>query len=988
MTPILQVFTMAILAAPAAATAPPTAPATAPALATHSAAQAPATQPAKELLTPIAGATFRLGGPVGRRIDATVKNWLLRAPAANPGMLAMLRLRDRQPAPALVPWAGEFVGKYLVSAILALKLSDDPELDKTVRAVIGELLACQAEDGYLGPFPKPQRLLGNWDLWGHYHVMLALLAWHEHTGDPAALAAARRIGDLVCSTFPPGGRRALSVGADEMNLAMIHGLACLYRVTNEPRYLAMAREIEKDWEKAGDYFRAGLAGAEFFRTRRPRWESLHDLQGLAQLHLITGDDRYRRSFLHHWQSIRRWDRHNNGSFSSGEKASGNPYSPGAIETCCTVAWMAMTVDALRLTGAPEAGDELELSLLNAAMAYTHPSGAWCTYDTPMDGQRAASHHTIVFQARPGTPDLNCCSVNGPRGLTMLADWALMQRGDGVAINYLGPMTAAWKLADQTPCRLETATTYPLDGRVVIRLRPARPTAFTLAIRVPGWAKSARLTAAGQDVAVKAGTYAEVRRTWADGDEAVLDLDMSPRCEAGDLEAFGKVSLYRGPVLLAHDQLQQESDEPLPALDLGAVGAVMNGASSQSREGAGTQPDAGKSPQKAFRGPSPPSAHAVKVSFPQADAQKERAGVFGPWLVVDVPAGQKTVRLCDFASAGSRGNRYVSWLPAGRVPPPPPVCDAPADGSDVPAGLMTFTWRRPASPDTARTHMLAIYDSPALDRCGLEVAGSKGSRATLTAQQTAGLKPNTDYYWRLTARNDAGQSASLGPAKRFRIDPALPPLSAEIFAEPQPGPGGLLVRADLAGTPQPQFGRLARAEGVKPAEGPDGKSGAAVALDGQTGMIVYTVGPFPGRDYTVAFWAAYERKEARLGQFFCAWAGVMDDPLRICVVDGKLSARIEAQSAYSTPPVALAENKWHHLAAVKQGGQLTLYVDGKAAGGAKVPPELNTMARDFALGGNPHYTGASEHLACRLARLAVYNRAMTQQEVAKIAQAGN
>ena len=41
----------------------------------------------------------------------------------------------------------------------------------------------------------------------------------------------------------------------------------------------------------------------------------------------------------------------------------------------------------------------------------------------MDGVREASAHTIVFQARAGTPELNCCSVNGPRVLGMLGEWA-------------------------------------------------------------------------------------------------------------------------------------------------------------------------------------------------------------------------------------------------------------------------------------------------------------------------------------------------------------------------------------------------------------------------------------------------------------------------------------------------------------------------------------------------------------------------------------
>ena len=114
---------------------------------------------------------FRLAGPVGERVEANLDNWLLRAPQANPGMLEMFRVRDRQPVPQLVPWAGEFVGKYLISAVQALRMTDDPRLREQVSNVVADLIATQAEDGYLGPFPKNIRLLKNWDLWGHYHAI-------------------------------------------------------------------------------------------------------------------------------------------------------------------------------------------------------------------------------------------------------------------------------------------------------------------------------------------------------------------------------------------------------------------------------------------------------------------------------------------------------------------------------------------------------------------------------------------------------------------------------------------------------------------------------------------------------------------------------------------------------------------------------------------------------------------------------------------------
>ena len=573
-------------------------------------------------------AHYRFDGPIGQRVAANVDHWLLSAPGANPGMLEMFRVRDRKPVPKLVPWAGEFVGKYLISAIQALRMSGKPELRPVVAGVVKDLIASQAEDGYLGPFPEDQRLRGNWDLWGHYHCMLALLMWHEATGDAPSLKACQRAADLVCATFLDTQLRVRDAGSPEMNMAIIHSLGWLYRLTHLPRYLRMMQEIEKDWESAGDYFRTGLAGVEFFKTPKPRWESLHDLQGLAELYRITGDPRYRTAFTNHWWSIRRWDRRNTGGFSSGEQATGNPYAPTAIETCCTVAWMALTIDMLRLTGDPLAADELDLSTFNGALGAQHPSGRWWTYNTPMDGVREASAHSIVFQARAGTPELNCCSVNGPRGLGALSEWAVMKTPDGLAVNFYGPCSFQGKLADNTPVALEMETDYPLARRVELRVEPLAARPFNLRLRIPAWsnATAVRLNRAAVTNVV-AGSYLELNRRWKAGDRVSLDFDLQLRTVSGEHEAAGKVSLYRGPLLLAFDQRQNEfDDEEIPPLDLQNLG-----------EG-----------RKVFvRG-------------------KSDKNSLQPWIILELPAtGGRQVRLCDFASAGATGTRYRSWLPASK-----------------------------------------------------------------------------------------------------------------------------------------------------------------------------------------------------------------------------------------------------------------------------------------------------------------------------------
>src|SRR4051812_6193476 len=115
---------------------------------------------ARPLLSPIPHSRLTFDGFVGERIRANEEQWLLVAPDANPAMLQMFRDRDREPVRDLVPWAGEFAGKYLTSAVQCLRLTRNARLRDYAARFVGELIATQADDGYLGAFPERFRLTG------------------------------------------------------------------------------------------------------------------------------------------------------------------------------------------------------------------------------------------------------------------------------------------------------------------------------------------------------------------------------------------------------------------------------------------------------------------------------------------------------------------------------------------------------------------------------------------------------------------------------------------------------------------------------------------------------------------------------------------------------------------------------------------------------------------------------------------------------------
>jgi DUF1680 family protein len=416
-----------------------------------------------------------------------------------------------------------------------------------------------------------------------------------------------------------------------MNLAPIHSLCILYRKTGDDKYLAMAKQIADEFEvnadgnpMAGDYICLALDGKEFFQMPRPRWESLHPIMGIAELYWITGDAKYRKAYENIWWSIVKLDRHNNGGFTSGEQAQGNPYHQGAIETCCTIAWMASSVEMLKMTGNSIVADELELSTLNSVIGLHSPTGRWVTYNTPMDGLRKASAHDIVFQAQEGSPELNCCSVNGARGFGMISDWALMHDDSGVVLNYYGESKLETKLKSGNTLKLKQKTKYPLDGSIKIEVSVKNREEFTIKLRMPYWSEMNSVSVNGEKLSgIQPGTYLSVRREWKTGDVIEIGLDMSFHYWKGEKECDGKTSIYRGPILLAYDRRYNSMDpDDIPSLNASAL--------------------SGKS--------------------------VEYKGRLAPILLMEFTSKSGIpLRLCDFGSAGQTGTPYKSWLTVENTP---------------------------------------------------------------------------------------------------------------------------------------------------------------------------------------------------------------------------------------------------------------------------------------------------------------------------------
>lgn len=567
------------------------------------------------------------------RLSAITSGWLLPAPLANPMIINMFRTRERErevtkypwdqnSKVTLLPWSGEFAGKHLLSDELVYRMTSCPVLKKSIDTFVADLVSTQDADGYMGPFPKTERFDNslNWDFWGQYHVINGLLMYYDDTGYKPALDAACKAADLICKTLMPQ-----KIVLNEMNYGIIHCMTNLYIHTGEEHYLKMAQWVIESWGQPNslNYINFALAGKPVVEFPAHRWESAHSWQGIAEMYLITGDEKYKKAFSHIWQNALDGDRHNSGGWTSGEGIQNNPYHQGAIETCCTVAWIAMSTDMLRLTGDSKIADELELSTLNGNIGGMHPSGRWWTYNTPMDGVKKAAIHDINFQHRVGSPELNCCSVNAPRGIGMVQDWAVMKTADGYAVNWYGPCTVQIPMENDNALVIEQKTIYPSDGNVILKIGLKKPVKANMKFRIPTWSEKTLVELNGRHVGnVAPGKYLELNREWRDGDWLEFSFDMSPHYWLGEKECAGKISIYTGPILLAWDQQFNTGErKDIPAIDI-----------------AGLELD----PVVITDYPKPIAAYRIKA--------KNGADIV----------------LCDFATAGMTGTFYQSWLPYGGV----------------------------------------------------------------------------------------------------------------------------------------------------------------------------------------------------------------------------------------------------------------------------------------------------------------------------------
>jgi DUF1680 family protein len=591
----------------------------------------PGTARIADRLTPLPPAAVHLeGGLLGTRVAVNERVRLLHVDEND-----MLDAFERRNAPHQ-DWQGEHVGKFLHAATLAWQNTGDAALKAKLDRVVARLLKTQEADGYLGTYPPAHRWT-SWDVWVHKYDLLGLLTYTQYTGDPAALRACRRVGDLLIRTFGTArGQRDINRSGEHMGMApdsVLEAVVLLYRATDDPRYLRFARYIVSNYDAPGGP--AILASLEKYRSVRrvanaKAYEMLSNFNGLLELYRATGDRRLLNAMLTAWQDVAQNRLYLTGSASSYEVFQDDFHLPNGMksnicETCVTVTWEQLNLQLLRLTGEPKFADQLERSIYNHLLGAQKPTGDDWAYYTPLAG------------SKPYDAATTCCHSSGPRGVALIPEFVVMTGADGgVVVNLYTPGIATAPIVAESKTgkrpgkiTLQILTDYPKSGRVDIRLTAVPPGAhFPLSLRIPAWTPAAnvRINEAQRPLLARPGTYLTLDRNWRKGDTVTLNITLPTHLVMGDHENAGRAAVTYGPLVLALDTACNPKVTRLASAELAAA----------------TQVDFHLAPPQ---------------GRPETGLTFTTRGRVGP------QSGALTLTLTPYADAGGNGkSRYEVWIP--------------------------------------------------------------------------------------------------------------------------------------------------------------------------------------------------------------------------------------------------------------------------------------------------------------------------------------
>ena len=480
--------------------------------------------------------------------------------------------------------------KVIEGAAYVLNVQPDPKLDAYVDGMIAKIAAAQEPDGYIYTTrtidpENPHRWAGKarWvnerndshELYNLGHLFEAAAAHYQATGKKNFLNIATKAADLLVNTFGPG-KRTTWPGHQITEMALVK----LYRVTGKEEYLSLAKFLldergpgnlpagETVNPRGLDYNQAQLKIVEQSEPVGHAVRAMYMYAGMADVAAIEDDERIKAAGDRIWNTLVQSKLYLTGGIGAagGHEGFGDPYDLPNLtaynETCASIGMDYWNHRQFLLHGDAKYIDIMERTLYNGLISGVSLKGDTFFYPNRLE--------SMGNDARQEWFGVACCPGNITRFMASVPGYIYAKKDDALYVNLFAGGTADVDLAGGK-VKVAQETRYPWDGAVKIALTPDTARAFTVNVRIPGWAREEpvpsdlytfldkpaprpTLSVNGSAVPLTiANGYVAIARTWKAGDVIALNLPMPVRrvvAHANVIPDRDRVALQRGPIVYA------------------------------------------------------------------------------------------------------------------------------------------------------------------------------------------------------------------------------------------------------------------------------------------------------------------------------------------------------------------------------------------------------------------------------------------------------
>ena len=511
-------------------------------------------QTLKDSLIPLELKDVKVGGEIGRRIQMTVTNNLLKI-NVDKDFLEPFKLKNSKKS--------EYIGlgKLIDATVKLASYTGDERVITLKNHLIDEITKLQDADGYLGLMAPENRMLVLWDIHEMGYIIFGLINDYNLFGNKQSLAAAKKGADYIVenwSLMPEDWEYKTNVGLHVAITGIDRTMVALYNITHDNRYLdfCLKQHLLKSWDPGivigrrnlieghvYGYMAASLAQLELYRIQ-PDEKLL--IPSMKAMNFITGNNGL--TISGGVGQVEIWTNDQDGRGDLGE-------------TCSTAYQLRVYDNLLRLKGDSRYGDIMERTIYNALFGAQSPDGRQIRYFTPFEGNRVY-HNTDTY----------CCPCNYRRIVAELPAMIYYQTGNGIAINLYSQSKSNFKFDNGVSVTVSQETDYPSSGHVVFRIDPSKSANFPLKLRIPLWCKNASVfvNSKPSGIICKPGTFANLERDWNSGDVVTLKMPMDWRLVKGRERQAGRVAVMRGPLLFCLNPEQEKSFDQIDASDIGRI----------------------------------------------------------------------------------------------------------------------------------------------------------------------------------------------------------------------------------------------------------------------------------------------------------------------------------------------------------------------------------------------------------------------------------